>query len=111
MLTFSMLRREISVVDDQIGCPTWTKDLCEQIISIMKENKPYGTYHLCSSGQAGWADFTKKIFEIKKRDVSVNAIVESDFPRPAKRPHYCVLNNDNVLPNWEESLEKYLVGK
>ena len=111
MLTFSMLRREISVVDDQIGCPTWTKDLCEQIINIMKENKPYGTYHLCSSGQAGWADFTKKIFEIKKRDVSVNAIVESDFPRPAKRPHYCVLNNDNVLPNWEESLEKYLVGK
>ena len=111
MLTFCMVRREISVVDDQIGCPTWTKDLCKEIINIMKENKPYGTYHLCSSGQASWADFTKKIFEIKKRNVSVTAIDKSDFPRPAKRPHYCVLSNNNSMPNWEESLEKYLVGK
>ena len=111
MLTFSMLRREISVVDDQIGNPTWTRDLSEQIINIMKENRPYGTYHISSTGQAGWADFTKKIFEIKKRNVSVNSIVESDFPRPAKRPKYCVLNNTIELPNWEESLEKYLIGK
>ena len=111
MLTFSMLRKEISVVDDQIGCPTWTKDLAEKIIEIMKEQKPYGTYHLCSSGQASWSDFTKKIFEIKKRDINVNAIDKSDFPRPASRPKNCVLDNDNLMPDWQESLEKYLIGK
>lgn len=112
MLTFSMLRKEISVVDDQIGCPTWTWDLAQEIVNIIKENRPYGIYHVCSSGQAGWADFTKKIFEIKKRQISVNAIDESDFPRPALRPKNCVLDCGDILPNWENSLQEYLlVGK
>lgn len=111
MLTFSNFRKEISVVDDQIGCPTSAQDLSKKIIEIIKENKPYGIYHITSSGSAGWADFTKKIFEIKKRDVAVTAIDKSDFPRPALRPHYCVLDSNNILPNWENSLSDYLLSK
>ena len=111
MLTFSNFRKEISVVNDQIGCPTWTDDISRKIIEIIKENKPYGLYHISASGSASWADFTKKIFEIKKRNVEVLSIDKSDFPRPALRPKYCVLDSENTLPNWENSLEQYLTSK
>ncbi|MBQ8847322.1 MAG: dTDP-4-dehydrorhamnose reductase [Candidatus Gastranaerophilales bacterium] len=111
MLTFSNFRKEISVVNDQIGCPTWTDDISRKIVEIIKENKPYGIYHVSSSGSASWADFTKKIFEIKKRNVEVLSIDKSDFPRPALRPKYCVLDSENALPNWENSLEEYLTNK
>lgn len=111
MITFSMLSNSISVVDDQILAPTWTKDLSNEIIKIINNEKPYGTYHIASSGEAKWSDFTKKIFEIKKRNIDVTSIEKSDFPRPAKRPRYSILDSENVLPNWEESLEKYLLTK
>jgi len=111
MITFSNFRKEISIVDDQIGCPTSTKDVAEKIIEIIKENKPYGIYHIASSGSASWAEFTKKIFEIKKRNVMVNTIDKSDFPRPAIRPKYCVLDSFEKLPDWENSLEEYLTAK
>lgn len=111
MLTFSNFRKEISVVDDQVGCPTSCVDLSKKIIEIIKEQKPFGIYHMSSSGSASWFDFTKKIFEIKKRNVEVFAIDKSDFPRPALRPKYCVLDSEDNLPNWESSLEKYLTAK
>lgn len=111
MLTFSNFKKEISVVNDQIGAPTSCVDLSNKIVEIIKENKPYGIYHIASSGSASWADYTKKIFELKKRNVQVNAIDKSDFPRPAKRPHYCVLDSNNILPDWKSSLEDYLVSK
>lgn len=111
MLTFSNFRKEISVVDDQIGCPTWVDDLSRKIVEIIKEQKPYGIYHVASSGSASWADFTKKIFEIKKRNVAVTSIDKSDFPRPAMRPKYCVLDNSEKLPAWQNSLEEYLTAK
>ena len=111
MLTFSNFKKEISVVDDQIGCPTWADDVSKKIIEIIKENKPYGIYHISSSGSASWSDFTKKIFELKKRNVEVTAIDKSDFPRPAMRPKYCVLDSENILPDWKNSLEQYLLSK
>ncbi len=111
MITFSMLSNSISVVDDQILAPTWTKDLCNKIIEIINEKPDFGTYHLASSGEASWSDFTRKIFEIKKRNINVTSIEKSDFPRPAKRPKYSVLDSSNALPNWEESLEKYLLER
>ncbi len=111
MLTFSNFRKEISVVNDQIGCPTSCEDLSKKIIEIIKDKKPYGVYHVTSSGSVSWADFTKKIFELKKRNVEVNAIDKSDFPRPARRPRYCVLDSENKLPAWENSLKEYLLSK
>ncbi len=111
MLTFSNFRKEISVVDDQVGCPTSCDEISKKIVEIIKENKPYGIYHISSSGSASWADFTKKIFEIKKRNVEVNVIDKSDFPRPAKRPKYCVLDSTYKLPDWQNSLEEYLTSK
>ncbi len=111
MLTFSNFRKEISIVNDQIGCPTSCIDVAEKIIEIIKEQKPYGIYHITSSGSTSWADFTKKIFELKNKNVEVLSLDKSDFPRPAKRPRYCVLDSDAKLPSWEASLEKYLSSK
>ncbi len=111
MLTFSNFRKKISVVNDQIGCPTNSLDVAKKIVEIIKEQKPYGIYHITSSGSASWADFTKKIFELKKRNVEVMAIDKSDFPRPAKRPKYCVLDSNVELPSWENSLKEYLTVK
>lgn len=111
MLTFSNFRKEISVVNDQIGCPTSCEDLSKKIVEIIKDKKPYGIYHISSSGSATWAEYTKKIFELKKRKVEVNVIDKSDFPRPAKRPHYCVLDSDYKLPDWKNSLTEYLSAK
>lgn len=111
MLTYSMFNTSISVVDDQILCPTWTRDLSKEIINILSGGKEYGTYHICSSGRTSWSEFTKKIFDIKRRSVFVQPILKSDFPRPAKRPKFSVLDNGNILPSWEESLEKYLLQK
>ena len=111
MLTFSNFRKEISVVDDQIGSPTCVDDVSKKIIELIKTKAPYGIYHISSSGRATWADYTRKIFEIKKRDVEVTAIDKSDFPRPALRPKFCVLDSNDELPAWQESLEKYLTVK
>lgn len=111
MLTFSNFRKEISIVNDQIGCPTCADDISEKIVEIIKNKSPFGIYHMSSSGSASWADFTKKIFEFKKRNVEVSTIDKSDFPRPAQRPRYCVLDSSNALPDWESSLEKYLASK
>ena len=111
MLTFSNFRKKISVVNDQIGCPTNSLDVAKKIVEIIKEEKPYGIYHVTSSGSTSWADFTKKIFELKKRDVEVLAIDKSDFPRPARRPKYCVLDSNIKLPSWENSLQDYLSDK
>ncbi len=66
---------------------------------------------MTSAGEAKWSDFTRKIFEIKKRNINVSSIEKSDFPRPAKRPKYSILDSSNALPNWEESLEKYLLSR
>ena len=111
MLTFSNFRKKISVVDDQIGTPTSCIDVAKKIIEFIKGDKPYGIYHLSSSGETSWSEFTRKIFEYRKRNVEVESIEKSDFPRPAKRPQYCVLDSANALPDWKDSLEKYLAAK
>ncbi len=109
MLTYSMFNNDISVLDDEISSPTWTKDLSKEIIKIIMEHKPYGTYHIASSGKASYYELTKKIFDIKKRNVNVKRIEKTDFPRPAKRPKYSVLDSENLLPDWQESLRNYLL--
>ena len=109
MLTFSNLSREINVVDDQVGTPTWTYDLAVKIIDIIKNGEPYGIYHIANAGMTNWSNYTKKIYEIKKRSTMVNSIDKSDFPRPAKRPEFCVLDNSIKMQNWDEALEKYLM--
>ncbi len=97
---------ELKVVDDQIGCPTWTIELANGIIKVL--DKPFGTYHVCGSGYTSWYGFAKEIFEQEGLKVNLKPCTTEEFPRPAKRPKFSVMNNDNLTRNWKSALKDYL---
>lgn len=99
---------ELKVVNDQTGCPTWTVELSNGIAKILEENKPYGIYHVCGSGSTTWYGFAKQIFEFSKLNVNLLPCKTEEFPRPAKRPHYSVMNNDKICRDWKLALKDYL---
>lgn len=99
-------RNEIKVVDDQYGCPTWTVELANGILKLL--SKPYGTYHVCGSGYTTWYGFAKEIFAQSNLDVNLQSCKTEEFPRPAKRPKYSVMDNDGLCRNWQAALKNYL---
>lgn len=114
MLKLAKTNPELSVVGDQFGSPTYTKDLAKVIIDLM-HTEYYGIYHGTCEGQCSWYDFARKIFELKRIDIKVNKVTSEEFVRPAKRPKYSVLDNFNLklyglntFRNWEEALADYL---
>ncbi|MBQ4646376.1 MAG: dTDP-4-dehydrorhamnose reductase [Candidatus Gastranaerophilales bacterium] len=98
--------KPITVVDDQKGCPTWTIELIQGILKLL--NKPYGIYHVCGSGKTTWYGFAKEIFNQKKLNVNLKPCKTEDFPRPAKRPSYSVMENEGITRDWKEALGDYL---
>jgi len=116
MLKLGQEKGKVSVVNDQIGSPTSTKDLAKCIINLM-ETESYGNYHATCKGSCSWYEFAKKIFEIKGLGVRVNPITTEELNRPAIRPKCSVLENFmlelmglNEFRNWEEALRDYLAG-
>lgn len=112
---------EIKVVNDQTGTPTWASDLASAIISILNitdEGEDYfipGIYHYSNSGSCSWYDFACEIKKIKNLDIKIAPVSTAEFPLPAKRPQYSVLNLDKIkktyrlaIPGWQESLMKCL---
>ena len=97
---------ELKVVDDQIGCPTWTVELANGILKLLQ--KPYGTYHICGSGVTSWYGFAKEIFKQSNINVNLKPCTTEEFPRAAKRPHYSVMDNDGICRIWEAALHDYL---
>jgi dTDP-4-dehydrorhamnose reductase len=104
----------IKVVNDQVGSPTYARDLCRAIARLISSNK-YGTYHLSNSGVCSWFDFAKKTVELSGIKAEVLPISSSDYPTPTKRPAYSVLRNfcwertfGETLRPWEEGLNDYL---
>ena len=116
MINLSKKNKELKVVNDQIGSPTYAKDLAKAIKEIIdKKSDKYGIYHVTNKGEVSWYEFAKKIFELKKIEIKVNPCTSEEFPRPAPRPHYSVLNNQKwinagftPLRNYEEALNEYL---
>ena len=98
---------ELKVVDDQIGCPTWTIELANGIVKLL-EGDEYGTYHVCGSGQTSWYNFAKTIFKNAGLNVNLKPCTTEEFPRPAKRPHYSVMENNGICRNWESALKDYM---
>ena len=107
MLNLVKTQKELKVVDDQIGCPTWTVELSNGIVKLLA-SKPYGTYHVCGSGFTSWYGFAKEIFEQSNLQVDLKPCMTQDFPRPAKRPFYSVMDNDGICRNWKSALKDYL---
>jgi dTDP-4-dehydrorhamnose reductase len=116
MLRLSKERTELGVISDQIGGPTYAKDLARVILKIIETDATkYGIYHYSNEGVASWYDFAKAIFEISNTAITVNAIPTSSYPTPAKRPKYSVLNTSKLknnlkveIPYWRDSLKEVL---
>lgn len=98
---------ELKVVDDQVGCPTWTVELSNGIVKLLKE-ADYGTYHVCGSGQTSWYGFAKEIFELGGKKVNLLPCTTDEFPRPARRPAYSVMDNNKICRNWKTALKNYM---
>ncbi len=101
-------KEEIKVVDDQIGCPTWTVELANGIIKIIKNNMPYGIYHVCGSGKTSWFGFAKKIYELGGYKVNLKPCTTQEYPRPAQRPLNSIMENNKICRNWETALKDYM---
>lgn len=119
MLRLASEREELSVVNDQIGTPTNAVDLAEALIKICltKNQQPttnnFGIYNFSNEGQCSWYDFAKKIFEINNITIDLHPIPTKDYPTPAKRPAYSVLDKSKIkttfgieIDSWENSLKK-----
>ena len=113
----------VKVVNDQKGSPTFAGDLADVIIKIIKKKTvPYGTYHCTDIGEITWWDFTNEIKKqgvelglITNKDCIVNPCTTDEYPTPAKRPAYSVLNKEKIqnaldikLPFWKDSLSTFL---
>ncbi len=101
---------EIKVVDDQIGCPTWTVELSEAILKVLK-NKQGGVYHICGGGSASWYEFAKEIFKLQGIKANLIPCKTEDYPRLAERPRYSVMDNAGLCKNWREGLKEYLLSR
>lgn len=99
-------RAEVKVVDDQVGCPTWTVELANGIVKLL--SKPYGTYHVCGSGFTSWYGFAKEIYKQAGLEVNLQPCTTAEFPRPAKRPTFSVMDNDGICRNWQVALHDYI---
>ena len=114
MLELAETRKEISVVSDQVGAPTYTKDLAEFIVSLVRTNN-YGIYHGVNEGCCSRYEFTKYIFEKFGIDMIVNPISSEEYSTKAKRPMNSRLSKKNTdragikkLPPWEDALTRFI---
>ena len=91
-------RGEVSVVDDQVGQPTWTVDVAGVVLALVGADAPAGTYHATSSGRASWFDFAQRVVVAAGLESSAVMPTTSDtFVRPAPRPAYSVLGHDALV--------------
>ncbi len=100
MLRLAESKNELNVVNDQIGTPTYARDLGRACLDIITQNNSLSSngkvYHFANQGQASWYDFAKEIFRIAQIDCIVNPIAASEYPTKATRPKYSVLDCNKI---------------
>lgn len=114
MLRLGRERGAVKVVDDQIGSPTYTRDL-SILLADMAESEKYGIYHASNEGFCSWYEFAAEIFRKAGLRVDVTPVDSGSFPTKARRPHNSRMNKDkiiknrfNKLPPWQDALGRYL---
>jgi len=130
MLRLGKERDSLNVIFDQIGSPTYATDLAQAVLAILNaefskkhnhqslesECSTVNLYHFSNEGVCSWYDFAKAIFELSDISCRVNPIETKDYPTPAKRPHYSVMNKTKIkhdlpgliIPHWRDSLKTCL---
>ena len=114
MLRLSKDRDEINVIDDQVGSPTYTKDLAPLLVDMLESDR-YGTYHATNDGYCSWYEFAKEIFDVAGVDIKVNPITTNMYPTKAKRPFNSKMskeklknNNFRTLRSWKSAVKDYI---
>jgi len=115
MLSLAREKTELAVVNDQVGSPTYAKDLAVFLIGLI-QTELYGIYHYSNAGFCSWFDFAKKIFEMAGlKHVRVRPVSTEEFKRPAPRPaysvldHYCLRLEGLAAPRrWEDALQEFI---
>ncbi|MGB2953827.1 MAG: dTDP-4-dehydrorhamnose reductase, partial [Gaiellaceae bacterium] len=110
MLRLGAEQDEVTVVGDQVGCPTYVGHLAEATRDLVA--LPHGVWHLAARGECSWAEFAQAIFEEAGLRCRVRAISTEELGRPAPRPPYSVLRSERAeaprLPHWREGLRACL---
>lgn len=116
ILKLAASRKELEVVNDQRGCPTYTVDLARTIIQLCRKGAT-GTVHATNTGDCTWFDFASEIIRRAKLAPEVRPTASAKFVRPAKRPPYSVLSPSSllaygiVMPSWQDALQRYLIER
>ena len=104
----------VTVVRDQVGSPTYTGHLAEGLLRLAA-TQAYGLHHMAAGGQCSWYDFARAIFEDAGVECRVMSTTTAEFPRPAPRPAYSVLDTEwpdpICLPDWRDGLREYLAAR
>ena len=115
MLNLGKTHDTLTVVDDQIGTPTYTYDLAKLLVDML-ETEEYGKYHVTNEGgYISWCDFAKEIFRQAGMNVTVTPVSSDQYPAKAKRPSNSRLEKKKLtehgftrLPDWQDALARYL---
>ena len=117
MLRLGKDRDELGVIFDQVGTPTYAKDLAQAILNILPQldNINVEIFHYSNEGVCSWYDFAKTIFELSDISCTVKPIETKEYPTLATRPHYSLLNKSKIkehfgleIPYWKDSLKSCL---
>ena len=114
MIRLGKERDTLGVIFDQVGTPTYARDLARAIFAAIRQGVVPGVYHFSNEGVCSWYDFTKAIHRIAGiTDCKVNPLHTEEYPTPAKRPHYSVLDKTKIketyhieIPYWMDSLQE-----
>jgi dTDP-4-dehydrorhamnose reductase len=115
MLALGAQRDEVSVVTDQVGCPTWTGHLAGALVEVAERPDETGIHHIAGSGACSWNELALEVFERAGIDCRVLPATSEQFVRPARRPAYSVLGTERrdplVLAPWQDGLAAYLATR
>ena len=117
MLRLGKEKESLGVIFDQVGTPTYAKDLAKTILDILPQidNQKVEIYNYSNEGVLSWYDFAKEIMKMAKLPCQINPIETFQYPTPAKRPHYSLLNKSKIkkefniiIPYWKDGLDDCL---
>lgn len=112
ILRLAAERDELNVVEDQVGCPTFTGHLAQALMDLAtRESAPVGILHVAGGGSCSWYEFAREIVAASGVSCEVQPCSTADMPRPAARPAYSVLRSERdapLLPDWRRGLSEYM---
>jgi len=113
ILRLAHARSELRVVDDQVGAPTWCRDVATATTRLAKQvavGDIQGLYHLAAKGATSWCGFAREILKLRGIDVPVRAISTGEYPTPAQRPASSVLSSAALSARWKIALPEWRIS-